>query len=59
MWTEDQGRIEDDFREWEGIRIFHAKILFRELARKFDQDPMGIALRVPKQGHNDMTVAEV
>jgi hypothetical protein len=40
-------------------RIFHTEILLCELAREFDQDPMGPAIGVSKQGHNDVTVAEV
>jgi len=43
----------------ENLHIFHAEILFRELACEFDQDPMGPAVGVSKQGHDDMTVAEV
>jgi hypothetical protein len=41
------------------LLIFYAKILLCELVREFDQDPIGPALRVPEQGHDNVTVAEV
>ena len=41
------------------LLIFHAKILLCELACEFDQDPIGPALWVPKQGHYNVLVAEV
>jgi hypothetical protein len=41
------------------LLIFYAEILLCELAREFDQDLIGPALRVPEQGHHDVTIVEV
>lgn len=45
--------------EGQSLRFFRAKELLRKLACKLDQDPVGPALRVPEQGHDDVAVAEV
>jgi hypothetical protein len=41
------------------LLIFHAEVMLRELAHKFDQEPIGPALRVSEQGRHDVAVAEV
>ena len=41
------------------LRILCAEELLRKLAGEFNQDPMGTAIRVPKEGHDDVSVAEL
>ena len=55
----EDGKGDQGVGERHNLLIFHTKILLCELAREFDQDPMGPALRVPEQGYYDVTVAEV
>jgi hypothetical protein len=46
-------------KAYANLLIFYAKILLCELACEFNQDPIRPALRVPEQGYDDVTVAEV
>jgi hypothetical protein len=43
----------------ENLRILYAKKLLCELAGEFYQDLIRAAIGVPKQGHDDVTVAEL